>query len=306
MAQVAIWQEDFGTGCNTAQLATDYQGNNGAWTLAPGGANGTHANQWYISATEAGMGAGNCGDGCGNTPSLTNRSLHIGSVDMLGIVPADPGASYNAGGLSQIGVTCNTSRRIESPVISTLGYDNITVTFNYMENGDGSLDNATFALNDGVSGWYMANDMPKTELTCVNQGLWTSHTITLSNSTWNNANVRIAFEWVNNDDGVGTDPSVAIDDIVVTGTPIAIGIYEAKTEAARVLRNADGTITYQLNGIQGEVRLALTDLTGREVFGQTMRCNDRLSRTVALPASDGVYVATVTGPGVRYSTRVVR
>lgn len=305
MGQMAIWQENFGSGCNTGQLATAYQGPNGTWTLGSTGSNGTHANQWYVSATEAGMGAGNCGDGCGNTPSLTNRSLHIGSVDMLGIVPADPGASYNAGGLSQIGVTCNSSRRIESPVISTLGYDNITVTFNYMENGDGALDNATFVVNDG-SGWAMVNDMPKTLLTCVDQGLWTSHTVTLSNTTWNNANLRIGFEWVNNDDGAGTDPSVAIDDIEVNGTPISIGIAQPKTDLAHVLRNADGTITFQLYSINGEVRLALTDLSGRELFAQNMMCNDRLVRTIALPDAEGVYVATVTGRGLRYSTRIVK
>src|SRR6185436_8775980 len=74
-----FWTEDYGldVGCTSQNmLASAYTGVNGAWTISMPTANGTSANDWNVSATEAGMGLNNCGDGClANT--LTNRSLHI-------------------------------------------------------------------------------------------------------------------------------------------------------------------------------------------------------------------------------------
>ncbi|MCZ2141517.1 MAG: hypothetical protein LC096_09040, partial [Bacteroidia bacterium] len=61
--------------------------------------------------------------------------------------------------------------------------------------------------------------MPKTLTGCGFQGLWTSYTIQLPPSANNNPNVKIGFGWVNNDDGLGTDPSFAVDDITLSTSP---------------------------------------------------------------------------------------
>ena len=92
-----FWVEDFGIGCNAGNPASGYNGTNGNWTVSNTGTNDSYSNQWYVSATEAGMGVGNCGDGCGNNPSLSNQTLHLGAIASL---VGDQGASYNAGGLS--------------------------------------------------------------------------------------------------------------------------------------------------------------------------------------------------------------
>src|SRR5690606_31806825 len=71
----------------------------------------------------------------------------------------------------------------------------------------------------------------------------------------NNANVKIGFRWVNNDDGVGTDPSFAVDDITLTipttggnptanFTPSSITICEGDTITFTDGSTTSGTGTY--------------------------------------------------------------
>jgi gliding motility-associated-like protein len=202
-----FWTEDFGIGCNQGQLATSVTSANGTWAIVSTGTNGTYANTWYISATENGNPAGSCGSGCG-----TDRTLHLGNVNIMGLISADGGASYYAGGLGGE----ETNRRAESPAINCTGYSTITLDFVYMEYGDGSLDNATLWYYDGLT-WSLLIDLPKTPFgSCSPQGQWTAYSIAMPVSANNNANVKIAFNWTNNTDASGTDPSFAVDDITLS------------------------------------------------------------------------------------------
>lgn len=212
MGQTPFWTEDFGSGCNSGQLVTAYSGPNGAWTVTNTGTNASGANVWYVSAKENGNAAGQCGSGCG-----TDRTLHVGNVQILFIQP-DGGAAYYDGGIGCGGfLPCaSTSRRVESPVINCSAYTSPSVTFLYLEGGN-AIDNATLWYYDGTS-WSQLQDLPKTPLACSPQGQWTSLTVSLPASASNNPSMRIGFQWINNDDGVATDPSFAVDDIVVSGT----------------------------------------------------------------------------------------
>lgn len=211
-----FWTEAFSNGCASNCAATSYTGPNGAWTVASTGTNDADNNRWYISGAECGNAAGGCGSVCG----AADPSLHIGSnATVLG----DNGAAYLAGGLGFWFV--RTDLRAESPVINCTGKSNITLSFNYIENGQGTTDNATLWYFDG-SAWSQLVDLPKTVL-CGAQGTWTNYSITLPASADNNPNVKIGFRWVNNDDNVGTDPSFAVDDIQLN-TPIPIVDFTAE------------------------------------------------------------------------------
>ena len=209
-----FWTEDFGTGCSSGLTATGYSGTNGAWNITNTGLNESDANTWYVSASENGMPVGSCGAGCG-----TNRTLHVGST-----FPVDIGAAYletDAFTCSFIAICSATDKRVESPVINCTGQTGITLAFNYIEFGEGSNDNATLWYYDGVT-WSQLSDPAKTlccgSATCNGslQGLWTAYSIALPASANNNANVRIGFRWVNNANGIATDPSFAVDDITLS------------------------------------------------------------------------------------------
>lgn len=219
-AQTTIWTENFNNGCAAACSANTYTGPNGAWSISSVGTNGNFANEWFVSGAECGMQPNQCGTGCG----ATNSSLHIGSnATILGIPFIDPGAAYLAGA-SPFG-DATTNKRAESPSINTTGFENLTISFSYIENGQGTTDNAQLWIFNGTA-WAMLTDMPKTlccgGVPCTGsiQGLWQSFTFNLPATTFNNPNIRIGFFWTNNNDDVGTDPSVAIDDVVIQGDPI--------------------------------------------------------------------------------------
>lgn len=205
-AQTVLWTETFSNACASDCDAASYIGPNGAWTQTLTGVNGADANVFYVSGQECGNAAGACGTVCG----ATDPSLHIGSNAS---VLMDQGAAYLNGGFGFF--FPETDRRIESPTINMTGNSNLTLTFNYIENGDGTNDNATVWYFNGAT-WTLLQDLAKTPLTCMPQGTWTSVSIALPASANNNASIKIGFRWVNNDDGVGTDPSFAVDDIQIT------------------------------------------------------------------------------------------
>jgi len=207
-----VYSEDFGTGCSTGTLATAF-----GWTMTNTGVNESGANTWYVSAAERGMGAGNCGDGCGGT---NDRTLHLSSdASLFG----DLGAAYfesDATYCALFGWCSRTDRRIESPVINCTGISSIPFTFDYIENGEGTDDDATvwFSANGGTT-WTLLDNPPKTTICGSGQGLWTARNLILPATADNNANVKIGFRWVNNANGSGTDPSFAVDNIIV-GDPV--------------------------------------------------------------------------------------
>ncbi len=212
--QIAYF-EDFGTGCTTGTLATTF-----GWTVTNTGLNQATANIWYVSANERGVGAGNCGIGCGGTES---RTLHLGPAPAAG---GDVGAAYLETDpfFCSFGFCAITDRRVESPTIDCSGISAIPLTFDYIENGEGTNDDCTvwYSANNGGT-WTLLDNPPKTALCGGGQGLWATRNLVLPASANNNPTVKIGFRWVNNGNGVGTDPSFAVDNIQV-GIPIALGV----------------------------------------------------------------------------------
>jgi len=176
------------------------------------GVEGTTPNKFYISCSENGNVAGLCGTGCGS-----DQSLHIGNIPgspASFFCPAgDCGASYDAS------AGCETNRRVESPVINCSGFTGINISFVYMENGEGALDDAALWYFDGTS-WSIINTLAKTALGCAPQGTWTAFSLALPASADLNPNVRIGFSWINNGNNLGSDPSFAVDDVTLTATPV--------------------------------------------------------------------------------------
>jgi len=175
------------------------------------GAEGADPNFFTVSDNEGGGITPNLGapTSCG-LASNGNNTLHVTSV----FFPTG-GAAYDAGGLCGLLFCPETNRRSESPTINCTGKTTISVNFNYIEGGQTTFDDATFYYFDGAV-WTFLDNMPKTLTGCGGQGLWTSRTVALPVSADNNPLVKIAFRWVNNDDGVGTDPSFAVDDVTLS------------------------------------------------------------------------------------------
>lgn len=277
-----FWTETFSNGCDSG--CTTYSGPNGTWTETSTGTNDAEANIWYISGAECGNVAGNCGSQCG----AIDPSLHISSVYFL----ADEAAIYNAGGMCGTLFCVTTNMRIESPTINCSSKSNLVLSFNYIENGDGTNDDATVWYNDGSS-WSQIDSLVKTPLTCAPQGLWTAFSITLPASANNNPNVKIGFNWTNNDDGVGTDPSIAIDDIQLCADTCSTGPTSvAATSTDATCSGNDGAIT--VTGVTGGTPPFTYSIDGIN-FQSSTTFNNLAAGSYSLAAKDsnGYTISTV-------------
>jgi gliding motility-associated-like protein len=178
----------------------DFEGHS-PWTLNQfTGPNGLDYNRWAINDGEGGNGAGLCG--------VTNNgdtTLHI-------VTLANPNgrAAYNAGGSCGTGACPQTNIRAESPFINTVGYTSLTLEFDFLSLGDALNDNCSVLINDG-SGWTVLAPSIKSINCGPGIGRWQQNTILLPASASNIPNLQIGFNWTNNDDGVGANPSVAIN-----------------------------------------------------------------------------------------------
>ncbi len=265
-SQTVIWTEDFQNNCASACLASGYAGTNGAWTVTNIGANDPEANEWFVSGAECGNAAGTCGSAC----ATTDPSLHVGNVAVAALgLPADNGAAYNAGGLCGSFFCVLTDKRAESPTINLTGQTNITLNFNYIENGDGALDDASLWYFDGAT-WALLDPLAKPSLgACAPQGLWTAFSIPLPASANNNANVKIGFRWVNNDDGVGNDPSFAVDDITLT-IPTTAGPNASFTTSSSTICVGDSITFTDASTTSGTTTYSWTFATGTPATANTV------------------------------------
>ncbi len=209
--------DDAGGGSSAVVHSEDFDGA-ATWTINTStGVNGADNNFWAINDNEGGVASGSCG-----TSGNGNNTLHVTSV-----FNPPGGAAYDAGGLCGILFCPETNMRSESGDISTVGFSNMTLSFDFIGNGDGLTDNASLLIS--TNGGVTFNTLTPTlkSLSCGSgQGLWETRSVALPAVTENINNLRIAFNWTNNDDGVGTDPSFAVDNIRITvastGTPCPV------------------------------------------------------------------------------------
>lgn len=223
-SQTVFWTETFdgsncvaGSGCDPSIVS---------WNSVSLGGEGANANRWYVSDREDGNSAGACG-----SAGSGDQSLHVGNVSTsaaagLFCPSGDCGAAYDDSGTGE-----TTNKRVESPTINCTGYNGITVDFNYIEDGEGIDDDASFWYYNG-STWSNLDPIAKSSTGCAPQGLWTAVTsISLPASADNNPNVKVGFLWVNDGDGSASDPSFAVDDITLsyaTSLPIGLLYFNGK------------------------------------------------------------------------------
>ena len=271
--QVVIYNEDF-DGALTWTINTDL------------GAEGANPSTWYISCEEEGVGAGACGTDCG----AGDQTLHISPNPVAG----DMGAAY-----LETGAGLSTSdRRAESADISTVGHVDLTLEFDMIGMGNADDFAEVFYSIDGGTSW-VSIDGPLTSLCCggvpctgAEQGLWETKSYALPAACDGIANLRISFVWKNIDDGVATDPSFAVDNIVISKPPVVVpGGPTALFDPEDITICQGESITYTDLSTTGDV---ITDWNWDFEGG---------SPATALTA--GPHVVTYTTPGVYTTTLTV-
>ena len=210
-----FWSEDFGTGCNTGTNANGFVTANGQWNVTDVALPETYANQWFISGHTRNTGVGNCANVCA---AVNNPTLHVGNsaIPIFGL--AADSTSYLTGFFCSAGYCNTTHKRAETPTIDCTGKSGINFSCIYFEGGDipgGQNGDCSIWYFDGAA-WSLLDPLTKTNQNSPCNGVfgtWTNYTIPLPSSADNNPNVKLGFQWDNNDASGGTDPSAALDDL---------------------------------------------------------------------------------------------
>lgn len=213
-SQTVFWQETFGTGCSQGTVANVVATpSNGAWfivSMLGGIGNGASANDWFISASSAGLPIGLCADGCVNTPSLTNKTLHISS-------PFPP--KIDTAAIYKQSFTSNTNKRAESPTINCTAWGSMTVSFNFLASQNIPTDVCELMYTENGANWNSIDVLPATTTSCAGSATWATISYTLPASADGSPNLKIGFRWQNQAVAGPGKTSVAIDDIKLTGVP---------------------------------------------------------------------------------------
>jgi|SRR6185436_5375860 len=250
-----FWTETFGTGCDQGNLASAYTGPNGTWTVTSTGANDSYADLWCVSGTANNTGVGNCGDYCS---AGTDRTLHVANAALPTFgIGADTLSTYLTGVFCISGICSETHSRVESPVIDCTGKTGISISFIYYENGEGAEDDARLWFYDG-STWTEIDQLAKAAI-CNPFGIWTAFTLPLPAPADNNPTVKIGFNWTNDNDATGADPSFAVDDITLS-TPSSVNGYEAVDITLYTVGK-----TVLINSREPFKVLSVTDIAGRNI-----------------------------------------
>jgi len=203
----------FSTTCTTSYFNANDPSPNGPWTETTIGVQGSKADVWFVSDAEDGNSVGSCG-----TSSGGNATLHIANVPCSLCFPCPSGdcaAKYDAGGF---GINAKTDKRVESPLIDCSGKSNITLSFIWLGKGQFSggiykdYTDLVYSSNGGTT-WSVLRHGFLGSTCSGSRGVWACYQTTLPASADGNANVKIGFEWVNNNDAAGSDPSFGVDDI---------------------------------------------------------------------------------------------
>lgn len=193
-----------------------------AWTLNTStGANGADPNFWTISDNEGGVAPGGCGTG-----SNGDATLHVTSV-----FNPNGGAAYDAGGLCGVLYCPQTNAAAESGNIATTGATNLVLTYEFIGAGQGLTDNASsfYSINGGAAFTNLDASLKSTNTGCSGQGRWQRRGYNLPANCNGLTDFRIRFNWTNNDDGVGTDPSFAVNNVLLRDSIAAPGDSIVKT-----------------------------------------------------------------------------
>ena len=191
-------------------------------------------------------------------------------------------ATFNASGNHSYTAGMNT------PIVTT-GYSGVTLTFWWLCNGNNvSFGRVYFRTNSSATGWQQISTMsvPAASLDSYNvqASSWVQQTIHLD-SFDNQASLEFAFQF--HHQGIsGSDPSFAVDDIIVTGTPSGVApVASFTTTATTTCQDSCLTFTSTSTGTIDSVRWTST--------GGTIATPTGTSTSICFPTA-GTYSVILT------------
>ena len=164
------------------------------------------------------------------------------------------------------------------------------------------MDNAILHIFNGAN-WGVLDDLAKTTTCPSGQGEWTDYTYDLSSFYDGLSNLQFGFKWVNNDDGIGSDPSFAVDNIVITGD-ITTGIRTSNGKLKLSVQN--GNLVVGLPRSSSEwVQVEVTDILGKSISNfKGMAQNGKLKMPLN-QRNKGIILVNVVTESERFTRKIL-
>lgn len=224
----------FSLNAQVTQIWSDDFDNPGDWDITiQTGQNDTDANIWVISDEEGGVAPPNCGTAGNGDPTL--------HVSCQGAACAGTGAIYNAGdaGMGFAPSTTNIRAALTN-AISTVGETGLEFVFDWIGVGQNGVDYAELEYStDGGATWDVLWTQTPGNVCGGGQGEWAEQSINLPVAAENQADLRFAFHWRNDNDGTGTDPSFAVNNLRLMAASASTGPTASFTPSSTNLCEGD-------------------------------------------------------------------
>lgn len=188
----------------TTLFEDNFESGSGNWTLN----GGSGSNHWVVNNSYAGFSGlipNTPNQPASFTGGVNSSYMHITNETVCNAL-GTCNSNFDTGSASNQSATQTNS-------ISTVGYTNVTLSFWYLCDGEGSVTygQVEYSTNNG-STWVSANSP------YIDINTWTNATITLP-AFDNQASLKFRFRWQNGN--VGQDPAFSVDEIQITGDPVS-------------------------------------------------------------------------------------
>ena len=265
-------------------LFTDsFTNGGGNWTLnvAGGGSNQADANQWVVNNDA------NCTCGSGNYLHITCNSSSLACLGQGGTctyVEFPPNSGFGS---------YATDVLAESPVISTLGKSNLSLSFSWMCLGTPGTDYGLVDVSaDGGTTWTALPTQYSNTSACGQA------TVAIPINYQNIANFRFAFEWINGAGSItsgqlANPPGFVVDNVALTAA--ANNCPQVATVTVPATSGLTATITTIPPSCGLKNGVATVTASGTGPFTYAWNNNETTQSIIHL--AGGLYVVTVTGAG---------
>ena len=270
-AQTVVWSDNF----DTPSGGTNNNNAGVGWTL---NSEGNTSNRWFIVAPPSNLGC-----------TSTGRQLHISCDDFIcSLLYGGPNTPvYNAG--------ASNNRSAVSPNISTVGQANLTLSFEFVCNGEAGEDYGLLAFSsNGGASWNEFPERYEEVASC------STKTITVPAQYLNIPNFKIRFRWVESVVS-GFYPPFSIDNIRLTSptatcTPPTVNAGANVSICAGLPTTIGGSPTATGGNPANYVYTwtPATGLSSTTVANPTASPSSTTTYTVSVNGGDGACTATST------------
>lgn len=178
------------------------------------------------------------------TYGFTGNTLHISNGNAAAVTNGTAAMAYT--------ITTTTDARVTTPTLNATGMGNISLAFSYVCNGEEDADGiydfgVIYYSVDGGTNYNILRDASNEIIFLVSVSTLTNFNATLPLAANGAPNLKFLFRWIS-DNSFGTNPPLAIDNVVVTGNFVSVESTANQPSTENIATGAGINTFYSTDG----------------------------------------------------------